>query len=115
MTRRPVVLSSFLLSVSVLVLGACDSDGGACADGMCERDERDQTSEPKAPPPPTFPCRPACEALVGGCGADDSGDATSIRAVTACIDWCEAGGLSADEAACIASVDCAGAGGCLAD
>ena len=108
-------LSSFLLSLSFLVLAACDSDGDSCADGACERDEPEQTSEPNAPPPPTIPCRPACEALTGTCAADLPGDTTAVRATAECIDWCEAGGLSAVEVACLESIDCDSAGGCLLD
>jgi len=108
-------LSSFLLSLSFLVLAACDSDGDSCADGACERDEPEQTSEPNAPPPPTIPCRPACEALTGTCAADLPGDTTAVRATAECIDWCEAGGLSAVEVACLESIDCDSAAGCLLD
>ena len=114
MTRRRPFLSSFLFSVCVLLSAACGSDDESCDDGSCEREERDNTSEPTEPAPPTLPCRPACEALTGSCD-HASGDPTEVRAVAACIDWCEAGGLTTYEATCLESADCDSADSCLAD
>jgi hypothetical protein len=53
--------------------------------------------------------------LIGSCGDETPGDTTSIRAVAACVDWCAAGGLTADEATCLAEMGCASSLGCLAD
>ena len=108
MTKRRALLSSLLFTVCVLAAAACGTDDEACADDTCERDEPDQTSEPSTPQPPKIPCRPACEALTGSCG-----DTTDVRAMSACIDWCEAGGVSADEAACLETIDCESASSCL--
>ncbi len=108
MTKRSALLSSLLLTLCVLVAGACGSDDEACADDTCERNEPDQTSEPSTPQPPTIPCRPTCEALTGSCGGE-----TDVRAMSACIDWCEAGGVSADEAACLETASCESASACL--
>ncbi len=117
MLKPGALLSSVLLSLSLLWSAACDSDGDddACADGSCESNDKDPTSEPGSPPPKPIPCIPACEALAGSCGADAAGDTTSVRAVSECIDWCEAGGLSDDEASCLATVGCDQPATCLAD
>jgi hypothetical protein len=115
MSRRRTLLSSFLFSLSLLVLGACDADDGACADDTCERDERDQAGEPAPTPPNDVPCLPACAALTDSCGGDERGDTTAVQVRAACIDWCEAGGLSAEEAACFETLECNSAADCLAD
>ena len=116
MMKPGALVSSLLLSLSLLVSAACDSDDDdACADGSCESSEPEPTSEPSSPPPTPIPCRPACEALAGSCGADAPGDTTAVRAVAECIDWCEAGGLSADEAACLETLGCDQPATCLAD
>lgn len=112
MKRRSALLSSFLLPLCLLLAGACDSGDEACADDTCERTEPDQATEPTTPEPPRVPCLPACEALTGTCGGDT--DAADVRAMSACIDWCEAGGISDDEAACLESATCDSAGDCLA-
>jgi hypothetical protein len=113
MTTRCSLLTSLLLTVCVLAASACDADDEACAAGTCEREEPDQATEPTSPESPPVPCLPACEALTGSCDSDARGDTTDIRAVAACIDWCEAGGLTADEVACLESVTCERADGCL--
>jgi hypothetical protein len=108
MTKRSALFPSLLLTLCVLVAGACGSDDEACADDTCERSEPDQTSEPSTPEPPRVPCLPVCEALIGDCG-----DSTDVRAMSACIDWCESGGVTADEADCLAGADCQSASSCL--
>lgn len=115
MTISRSLFSSLLLTVCVFLAGACNADDGACADDTCERNAPDTATEPSSPEPQPVPCLPACRALTDSCGADQPGDNTDVRLMSACIDWCEAGGLTADEAACLASSSCDSAAGCLGD
>jgi hypothetical protein len=114
MTKSRSLLSSLLLTMCVLLAGACNADDDACADDTCERNEPDTATEPTTPEPQPVPCVPACQALTDSCGADQPGDATDVHMMAACIDWCEAGGLTADEGACLAATTCDSAAGCLA-
>lgn len=112
MTRRPLLSSLFLL---LFALSACDTGDEPCAGGSCERDGRDQAGDPITPAPSTLLCQRACETLTGTCGDEVRGDTTAIRAVAACIDWCAEGGLTANEALCLASTECTSGIGCLAE
>lgn len=112
--KRPVLLSLLLLCLPLLGASACDTEDEACAGGSCERSGPEVAGEPAAPASEPQ-CRRACETLTGACGEDTTGDTTFVRAVAACIDWCQAGGLTIDEAACLAKSDCVSGIGCLAD
>ena len=113
MTRRPL-FSILLLCLPLLAASACAADDEACGGDSCERAEPNQAGQ-SDPADVPLPCRQACEALTGACGDDEPGDTTAERAVAACIGWCDAGGLSADEATCLAEAGCTSSLGCLAD
>jgi len=115
MTTCRSTLCSFLLTVCVFLAGACNADDDACGDDTCERNQPGTATEPSTPESPPVPCLPACEALTDSCQAEQPGDTTEIRVMAACIDWCEAGGLTADEAACLESASCEVAVDCLGD
>lgn len=114
-------LRASLLAASLAAASGCGGEDDDCAGASCERSEpRDDElaptgGEPAPRQPAPLPCRSACEALTGACGEEAAaGDTTSIRAVAACIDWCEAGGLDADEADCLATGGCERSADCLA-
>jgi hypothetical protein len=109
----PMFLFSLLLS-----LGACASDD-SCEGDNCELDApddlgRDDTSGTLDAPSPLH-CRAACDVLMDSCSPGEVDD--KPREGTAeCVEWCASGGLSREEAACLASVGCSGdAQECLAE
>jgi hypothetical protein len=109
--KRRVLFSSLFLCLSLA--SACDSGDEPCAGGSCDRAEADQAG-PREPDDTPVPCQPACDAMIGNCG-NQPPDRTTLLAVAACVDWCVAGGLTADEATCLAETGCGSSFGCLAE
>lgn len=106
MTRLFSIVLLAAATAAPLSVTGCESDD-PCASDDCDsdQDELSEEEEEAEPPPLETPCRDACAALIGDCDATDPSFKINQQS---CIQWCKEGGMSTEEASCLAAVDCGG-------